>query len=175
MIGCLARCATALRWQFSLTLILLNRGLSQRLVGPNYLGEEVGRLFVSRLSVEEWEEGDDIGQSTYSPTWSEIKGAILAMEPHKKTIVILEAKGDAHMVVGFGGNGRYIVYETCDNVTFHSLIGDGTLNGKELLDIGGQEGYYKRKTVLSRDQALKVAQVYAERGVRDPTEMWESS
>lgn len=66
------------------------------------------------------------------------------------------------------------MFETQDNWIFHNLLGDPSLEGEEMLFIG-QRGRYKRKTIVTLEQVLKVARRYTEDGDLEPTEVWETN
>jgi len=106
-----------------------------------------------------------------NPSWADIERSILAL--NECDGVLLATEGEAQMGIGCGGGGKYIVYETPDNWTFHNLLGDPSLEGEETLCIGVPGGY-KRRTIVTLAQVLKVAKKYAERGELESSETWET-
>src|SRR5262245_28116311 len=130
-------------------------------------------MFVSRLSWEQWEQGTDIGTEIQQPSWPDIEKAIMAMEERRRTIVTLHTGEDAHMGIGYGGGGKYIAYETGDNLVFHNLLANPSLTGTETLSIGGQQGQYRREAIATIEQVLRVALRYAETGELEPSESWD--
>ncbi|MBS2012197.1 MAG: hypothetical protein JST00_04890 [Deltaproteobacteria bacterium] len=118
-----------------------------------------------------------------SPTWADVEREILALNAATQTLVMLAPapplgapEGDHHLAVGGGGDSRYIVFTTEDNLTFWNLVdldrhGDAR---KVRMLIGGQEGEYVAAQFVSRDMALRAAHRYFEDGRRADDLMWSS-
>lgn len=109
------------------------------------------------------------------PSWKEIEAAIRRLDGKSCSLVVI-ALSDAeapHMAIGGGGNGRYLVYGTQDNMTFHNLINPAAPTGKCSLVAGGQRGEYAQKHCVSLPDALRAAKTYAETGEYDTALMWE--
>jgi hypothetical protein len=130
-----------------------------------------GTLVVTRM------DGPDDSDPTEleNPGWSDIETAIRRLDGDTCSLVILgigEAEAP-HMAIGGGEGGKYIVYTTPDNLTFHKLINPQASAGKCLLVAGGQRGDYELKLCVTLSEALRAARTYAETGQHDPTLPWE--
>ena len=131
-----------------------------------------GRLVVVRL---DGPEDSDSGQ-TKNPTWEQIETAIRRLDGKRCTLVILGV-GDPvpHMGIGGGDDGRYIVYATPDNMSFHTLVNPSAPPGRCMLTAGGQTGDYDLKRCVSLREVLLAAKTYAETGQIDAGLTWERS
>jgi len=115
-----------------------------------------------------------------SPTWADVEREIGALDARTRTLVMLAPpppkgapEGEHHLAVG-GGDGRFIVYTTEDNLNFWNLT-DPEKRGAErkvLMNIGGQEGEYREAQFVSRDLALRAARRYVEDGQRAADLVW---
>jgi len=132
-------------------------------------------MYVTKMFQDDWESGGDEGREIISPHVSEIEAFIRELDGERKTLVMLAADADAHMGIGGGENGRYVVYATYDNDEFFNLIDPdaSASEDKVMLFIGGQEGDYSRKHCVSLDIALQAALTFAEDGSLNPSLMWE--
>jgi len=111
-----------------------------------------------------------------NPTWQQIEAAIRRLDGERCTLLILSV-GDPvpHMAIGGGENGKYIVYATPDNMSFHTLINPSAPPGKCMLTAGAQRGDYELKICVSLREALQAAKTYAETGEVDAGLAWKSS
>lgn len=87
------------------------------------------------------------------------------------TILILENENGSQLTIG-GGSGQYIVYASHDGNTFWNLCGTDKSSGVLRLNIGGQEGEYSVKQVVSRHSALQVARTFMSNGSLDTKFNW---
>ena len=78
------------------------------------------------------------------------------------------------MAIG-GGNGRYFVYVTFDNESFHYLVNPFRSDSDEILVVGGQEGIYPAKSCVDLNTTLKAAKVFAELGKIEKSVAWEQN
>lgn len=78
-----------------------------------------------------------------------------------------------HMAIGGGEAGKYIVYTTLDNLSFHTLVTPQAPSGRSQLVAGGQCGDYELKLCVSLSEGLRAARSYAETGQHDSTLTWE--
>ncbi len=117
-----------------------------------------------------------------NPAWSDVEREIGALDARDRTLVILAPppplgapEGDHHLAVGGGGEGRFIVYTTEDNLLFWNLA-DPAKQGDERkvrMNIGGQEGEYRDAQFVSRELALRAARHYLEIGERAAGLVWK--
>jgi Immunity protein Imm1 len=128
------------------------------------------KLVVNRL------DGDWEPRHGENPTWEQIETAIRQLDGERRTLVILGV-GDPvpHMAIGGGEDGKYIVYATPDNMSFHTLVNPGAPPGRCMLTAGGQRGDYDLKICVGLREALLAAKTYAESGQIDAGLTWESS
>lgn len=129
-------------------------------------------MFISKLSVEDWQGNQNKGSVQTVKAWTEIESAISQLDGHHKTLVTLEADDEIHMAVG-GGRGRYIVYLTFDNERFHYVVEPSRPDVEENLTVGGQEGAYPAKLCIGINSALKAARAFAELGAMEKSIIWE--
>jgi hypothetical protein len=119
-----------------------------------------------------------------TPTWADVEREIVALDARTQTLVMLAPpppkgapEGDHHLAVGGGGDGRFIVYTTEDNLNFWNLT-EPEKRGAERkvrMNIGGQEGEYREAQFVSRELALRAARRYVEDGQRAPDLTWTKS
>ena len=117
---------------------------------------------LSNLVVTRMDGPDASDASTENPSWAEIESAIRSLDGKRRTLIILGV-GDPtpHMGIGGGGDGKYIVYVTPDNLTFDTLIHPDAPPGKCLLVAGGQLGDYENRICTSEKQGPIHAQMRA--------------
>ena len=131
-------------------------------------------MFISQLSTENWVGNRNQGTLEQVTDWQQIETAIKDLDAHQKTLVLLEADGETHMAVG-GGLGRYVVYVTFDNKSFHYLIDPSKAEVEETLVVGGQEGYYPAKLCVDLSTTLKAAKTFTEFGTLEKSVLWEKA
>ncbi len=129
-------------------------------------------MFISKLSVEDWQGNQNKGSVQTVKAWTEIEAAISQLDGHHKTLVTLEADDEIHMAVG-GGRGKYIVYLTFDNERFHYVVEPSRPDVEENLTVGGQEGAYPAKLCVGINSVLKAAKAFAELGAMEKSIIWE--
>lgn len=129
-------------------------------------------MFIAKFSVENWEGDRNKCLIQIVRDWTEIATAIKELDGHRKTLVTLEADSETHMAVG-GGAGKYVVYLTFDNETFHYLVDLSQPDLDNSLTVGGQEGVYPAKLCVDLDTALKAAETFAEFGTMEKSVIWE--
>jgi hypothetical protein len=129
-------------------------------------------MFISRFSVENWQENQNHIVLNLAQDWSDIEIAIKALDGHRKTLVTLETDDETHMSVG-GGIGKYVVYLTFDNEIFNYLIDPSKPDTNENLVIGGQEGVYSARLCVDLNMTLRAAKTFAESGTMEKSVIWE--
>lgn len=93
-------------------------------------------MFISQLSTENWIGNQNQGTLEQALNWQQIESAIIDLDTHQKTLVLLETEGETHMAVS-GGLGKYVVYVTFDNENLHYLIEPSKTEIEETLVVGG--------------------------------------
>lgn len=129
-------------------------------------------MFISKFSVENWQENQNKGSLKPVRNWADIETAIGELDGHYKTLVTLETDSETHMSIG-GGKGKYVVYLTFDNDGFHYVVEPSKSDLEENLIVGGQAGVYAAKLCVGLDAALRAAKTFAESGVMDQSVVWE--
>ncbi|MBD2339842.1 hypothetical protein H6G64_22995 [Calothrix sp. FACHB-156] len=129
-------------------------------------------MFITKFSVEDWIGNQNKGSVEQAHSWQEIELAIRELDGHHKTLVTLETDGETHMAVG-GGLGKYIVYLTFDNESFHYLVDPSKSDIDEFVIVGGQEGIYPAKSCVDLNTTLKAAKAFAELGTMEKSVIWE--
>jgi hypothetical protein len=127
-------------------------------------------MYVSKLNRDArrgWEE-----EVVVNPSWQDIEAAINALDGKLRTVITISGEGEAHMAVGGGDSGQYVVYATFDNANFFTLLSLDQSEGKLLLFVAGQEGDYDKKIVVDLQSALTAAKTFAEDGKIDTTLEW---
>jgi hypothetical protein len=131
----------------------------------------MSNLRVTRLDGAEDSSRDEI----LNPDWFAIEAAIRRLDGESCSLVVLGI-GDPpvpHMAIG-GGQGRYIVYATSDNLTFYKAVNPKAGIGKCDLVAGGQLGSYDLRLCVGLEEALRAAKAYAETGSLDRSLTWET-
>ena len=130
-------------------------------------------MFASVLYADRWDGVIDKGTEIKSPSVADIERAVHTLDGEEYTLVTVEAEGETHLAVGGGIAGRYVVYATFDNMTFHNLLGPGDKSDTVYLTAGGQEGDYPGNSIVDLETALAAALTFAESGKLDPRLTWE--
>jgi hypothetical protein len=112
-------------------------------------------MYVSKLigNVSGW-WGQDVVEN---PSWKNIEAAINALDGKHRSVVSIGGEGEAHMSIGGGDCGQYVVYATFDNANFFTLLSLDQSEGKLLLFVAGQEGNYEKKIVVDLQSAPPTA------------------
>jgi Immunity protein Imm1 len=129
-------------------------------------------MYAKVLSTDFWEGPSDHGGNIADPSLFDVVMAIERLDGRHYTLVTLMGDGDAHLAVGGGAYGQYIVYATFDNVRFFTLMSRGQPDCKVLLCVGGQEGDYSKNIVVGLPAALAAGKCFAETGQIDSTLQW---
>jgi hypothetical protein len=128
-------------------------------------------MFISKISIENWQGNHNKGLLKEAKNWEEIESAIRELDGHRKTLVTLEAEDETHMSIG-GGNNKYFVYITFDNENFHYLVDPSKSDNGELLVVGGQESIYPARSCVDLSTTLKAARGFAEFGKFEKSVVW---
>jgi hypothetical protein len=129
-------------------------------------------MFITKFSVEDWNNNQSQYFIKQASLWSEIELAIKNLDGQTKTLVTLETDGETHMSIG-GGQGKYVVYATFDNEIFYSLIDPSKSDQHESIVVGGQKGLYPAKSCVDLETVLPSAQKFAELGEMLRSAVWE--
>jgi hypothetical protein len=109
-----------------------------------------------------------------NPSWQNIEAAIHALDGKHRSVVSIGGEGHAHMSVGGGDRGQYVVYATFDSANFFTLLSLDQSEGKLLPSVAGQEGDYDKKIVVDLQSALTAAKTFAEHGKIDGKLNWRN-
>ena len=131
-------------------------------------------MYVRSISADRWADVYNYEEKTASPEIADLHRLVKRLDGKEYTIVTLSGDGDAHMAIG-GGAGQYVVYATYDNMKFWNLLSAAPSKNMVLLNVGGQEGDYPSRHVVSIDMALQAARVFLETGQLDHTLIWEDA
>jgi hypothetical protein len=129
-------------------------------------------MFISKISIEDWQGNQNNGSLEEVRDWNPIEAAIKELDGHRRTLVTLETEGETHMAIG-GGHGKYLVYVTFDNENFNYLVNPLKLDNAETLVVGGQEGIYPAKWCVDLTSTLTAAKSFAEFGTVERSGSWE--
>jgi hypothetical protein len=129
--------------------------------------------YITKICVDRWDGVFNKESEVVCPSIEQIKKMIERLDGRRFTMVILETHDEAHMAIGGGDNGRYIVYATFDNNLFYNLLSSKNSGNMVTLFIGGQEGEYPADTVVDFKSALAAATTYAESGILRSDLRWE--
>lgn len=128
------------------------------------------RRFGLKLLADRWHGASYDNLHVDAPDSVQIAAAIGRLDARVYTQVIVAGPEEAHLCVG-GGDGRYVVYATWDNLTFFNLLSS---EGGEVVRLvtGGQEGVFDAVQVVSVDMAVRAASRFAEDGALDDALRW---
>jgi Immunity protein Imm1 len=127
-------------------------------------------MYAAMLSTDFWQGVRCDASDIAHPSPEDIEAAIKALDGMHRTTV----NDDAHLAVGGGTGGQYVVYATFDNARFFMLMSSEQSECKVLLFIGGQEGDYPKSIVVDLPLALAAAKSFAETGQIDMALQWRS-
>ena len=130
-------------------------------------------MYVVEMFADSWEGIEQSGNILLNPSWEDIDAAIRKLNGGEYTIVRLQGKDEAHMAIGGGGHGRYIVYATFNNEEFFNLLCDDKAIGSVLLFIGGREQDLPMETVVEVDLVFKAVKTFVERGELESNLQWK--
>jgi hypothetical protein len=120
---------------------------------------------IQLLRVCEWRGDRRIDHEAPDPTWEEVEKAIRTLNNRDVNDVYLsaDAEDDEEFLCIGGGDGRYVVTGAFEE-TFPTVVDPGRGSGEEPLVVGGQEGSYPSRMIVSLDVALRAARSYYESG-----------
>ena len=121
-------------------------------------------MAIQLLTICEWKGTGRIDHEAPDPTWEEIEKGIRALNNRDVNDVYLyaDAENDEEFLCIGGGDGRYVVTGAYEE-SFPTVV-DPERGGEELLVVGGQEGSYPSRMIVSLDVALRAARSYFESG-----------
>jgi hypothetical protein len=128
-------------------------------------------MFVNALTKDNWKGARDTPEQIKSPSWNDIETAIRALDGGRRTVVVLEGER-AHLTVGGGSEGRYMVCATVDSAELLTLSLSNEGHSKVTLHVGGQDGEYQDNFVVDTATVMMVAKIFAESGRLDSTVLW---
>ncbi len=130
---------------------------------------------VVTLHTDRWIAALNEGLEIENPSWSDIADAIKALDGNTRTMINLGIGGQAHMTIGGGTAGEYVVYATFDNACFHNLLNPTKLSSKEKVSLvaGGQLGEYPERLCVPLELVLEAAKAFSDSGVLASGATWE--
>jgi hypothetical protein len=118
------------------------------------------------------------------PTWEQVEQAIRALDANIHTMVTLAPPppagiphGEHHMAIGGHADDQLIVYMTEDNMAFWNLVDPRRAGDNEIvvINIGGQEGDFRRSQLARCEDAVRAAREYYTSGARATDVSWSKS
>ena len=131
-------------------------------------------MYAKALWTDYWRGTACDGDQIAHPSVEDIEVAITRLDGKYRTIVTIKGDEDAHLAVGGGASGQYVVYATFDNKRFSTLMSAEPSDSQTLLLVGGQQGDYPRNIVVDLPLALAAANAFAETGQIDPGLRWRN-
>ena len=131
-------------------------------------------MYAKALWTDYWRGTACDGDQIAHPSVEDIEVAITRLDGKYRTIVTIKGDEDAHLAVGGGASGQYVVYATFDNKRFSTLMSAEPSDSQTLLLVGGQQGDYPRNIVVDLPIALAAAKAFAETGQIDPGLRWRN-
>jgi len=131
-------------------------------------------VFATALYADDWKGASDEGNENFHPDEGLIKAALERLDGRRRTLVMLRNDGDAHLAVGGGEGGKYVVYGTFDNLLFQVLVRNVDSDLTVTVNAGGQAGEYPERWVVGIDDAMQAAIGFALNGILDPSLIWET-
>jgi len=129
-------------------------------------------VFVVDMTTEKWVDNQNEADLIENPSWNQIETAIRELDGEKHTLVTLGINEDIYMSIG-GGENKYIVTATSDNLNFYVLIDATKSQQVETLVVGGQKGNYPANQCVDLLRCLLAARTFTELGKLDSLLIWE--
>ncbi|MBG1261515.1 Imm1 family immunity protein [Nostoc commune] len=129
-------------------------------------------MFVVDMTTEKWVDNQNKADLIENPSWNQIETAIRELDGEKHTLVTLGINEDIYMSIG-GGENKYIVTATSDNLNFYVLIDATKSQQVETLVVGGQKGNYPANQCVDLLRCLLAARTFTELGKLDSLLIWE--
>lgn len=129
-------------------------------------------MFVVDMTTEKWVDNQNEADLIENPSWNQIETAIRELDGEKHTLVTLGINEDIYMSIG-GGENKYIVTATSDNLNFYVLIDATKSQQVETLVVGGQKGNYPANQCVDLLRCLLAARTFTELGKLDSLLIWE--
>lgn len=129
-------------------------------------------MFVVDMTTEKWVDNQNEADLIENPSWNQIETAIRELDGEKHTLVTLGINEDIYMSIG-GGENKYIVTATSDNLNFYVLIDATKFQQVETLVVGGQKGNYPANQCVDLLRCLLAARTFTELGKLDSLLIWE--
>jgi hypothetical protein len=129
-------------------------------------------MYASELVTDYWQGLELTQERVANPSWDCIETAIRRLNGKEHTIATVRGEREAHMAIGGGKDGQYVVYATFDNLKFFTLASKWNAQTKIELVAGGQEGEYPDNIVVGVDRAIAAAKEFSEDGALNFALWW---
>jgi hypothetical protein len=91
------------------------------------------------------------------PGWEDIDSAITRLDEKVYTLVALDDHKGSSLFIGGGPAGIVVAWSKDDQ---HLIARRGDQTEKAKIVVGGQAGEYKKRNVISREEAKEIARAY---------------
>ncbi|MCP2269150.1 Imm1 family immunity protein [Actinokineospora diospyrosa] len=130
-------------------------------------------MYVNRISLD---DQDAHGEREFGPEGIDealVVELVKALDGVRHTLLSLSPGSEAHLAIGGGANGAYIVYMTVDNEDFYNLMAANPSPGRFVEITAGQFGEYPTATAVTLAEAVEAAVCYATSGTKSERLIWE--
>ena len=94
------------------------------------------------------------------------------LDLNSHTTLTVDGQDGSSLTIG-GGSGRYVIFYTSPDGDFQNFQSDTAPDSETvLLNIGGQEGDYRKDQLTDKAKALKVLEFYSKNGTPDLAYSW---
>jgi hypothetical protein len=109
------------------------------------------------MTTDYWESAINNERVDPCPSWKSVDNAITRLNEKVYTLVVLDDLKGSTLFVGGGSAGIVVARSKGDQ---HLIARRGDQSEKVLIVVGGQAGEYKRRNIISHDEAKDIARAY---------------
>jgi hypothetical protein len=109
------------------------------------------------MTTDYWESVINDERVDPCPGWESVDNAITRLDEKVYTLVLLDDHQGLSLFIGGGSAGVVVAWSKADQ---HLIARRGDLSEKVLIVVGGQAGEYKRRNIISLDEAKGIARAY---------------